>query len=635
MTSWCGGRWFVVLPDHEAAPAVFERLRPYACRVVPHASGRPWLLGCWPKEESATAAAGADRALLIGRVQDRPAGLTPRGLATELPGSFHLLVSRDGRVLARGTCTGDRRLYTARVRGLTVAADRASTLAWLTGAGPDPARLAAGLLVPCVPYPLNAAPVWAGVDAVRPGDALHLETDGTARTGRWWQAPPADLPLEQAARGLREALRAAVAARVRPGELWGADLSGGMDSTSLCFLAHEAGARLVALTMELSAVGSQDARYAREAARQLPGVTHLTVPTGELAALFAGLEGRNPPADGPTALVRNRAQQEDTARLLLGHGAPRRLCGHGGDDVVTPPPAYLHRLLRHRPLTALRHAAAHRAALRWPLRATAAQLLSRRGPAGRLAAQAAALDGVRRGAAPACDWGPRPALPPWVTPGARELVAERLRALAEGCEPLGRDRGTHAWVQALHGAGRLAFQIAEGSERAGLPADMPFCDDAVFAACLRARPEEAGHPARFKPLLTAAMRGIVPEAILRRTTKDRAGDEWHAGLRAQRRTLASWAEDSRLAALGLADPAVLRRVLLAPALLTAGVAELEPTLAAEEWLRDVEAHSLARPPSAPAPPAAAASGFSPHPPPHLKEHRRDPSAGTARPAASP
>lgn len=558
--------------------------------------------------------AGRDRTVLIGSSPLSHGELATPDLAAGTAGSFHLLASRDGRVLARGTNAGDRRLYTARVHGITVAADRALTLAWLVGAEPDPTQLAVGLLVPCVPHPLDAAAVWSGVAAVQPGDALHLGTDGTARTERWWHPPSADLPIAEAGRGLREALRAAVAVRVRPGEVWGADLSGGMDSTSLCFLAHEAGARLVAVTMELAAVGSQDAHYAREAARHLPGVTHLTVPTSELPDLFAELEQRNPPGDAPTALVRNRAQQNETARMLVRHGAPRRLCGHGGDDAVIPPPAYLHRLLRDRPAAAWRSAAEHRAAGRWPLTATVGQLLSRRGLAGWLAEQAATLGGVRRGAAPGCDWGPRLALPRWATREARDLVAARLRAVAEGCEALAADRGTHAWAQSFRAAGSLAGQIADWSHHVGLPTDMPFCDDAVFDACLRVRPQEAGDPARFKPLLTTAMRGVVPEAVLRRTTKDHAGHEWYAGLTAQRRVLASWAEDSRLANLGLADPVVLRRTLLAPALLTGGVSELEPTLATEEWLRDLEARPF---------------------PPHLKEHRCDLSSTPGGPATPP
>ncbi|MFI9723910.1 asparagine synthase-related protein [Streptomyces sp. NPDC052396] len=102
------------------------------------------------------------------------------------------------------------------------------------------------------------------------------------------------------------------------------------------------------------------------------------------------------------------------------------------------------------------------------------------------------------------------------------------------------------------------------------------------------RPHEAASPWSYKPLLAAAMDGLVPEPILRRTTKDHCMPEWQEGLRLQRHTLAAWADDSRLVAAGVADEAELRRALLSPALLAGSVSELEMTLAAEAWLRDVE-----------------------------------------------
>ncbi|PAZ12400.1 asparagine synthase [Streptomyces sp. SA15] len=601
----------MALPDRDAALAAAARLASYACRTLTHASGRPWLLGCWPDDEAVTAQAGTARLAAIGRTSLTPHDLVARGPGvTGAAGSFHLLASVDGEVYARGTATGVRRLCTADADGVTFAADRAHTLAWLTGADPDPARLAARLLLPDPPFPIETSAMWRGVRAVQPGHALRLGRDGSVRTERWWRPPPSDLPLEQAATLLRDALRAAVAVRVRPGDVWGADLSGGMDSTSACFLAHEAGADLVAVTLEWSAAGNEDARHAREAARHLPGITHFVLPSSELPGHFSGLGERHPPGDEPSVLLRDRAQQSELAGLLRDHGVRGRLSGHGGDHVVTPLPAYLHPLLRRRPLTGLAHLAAHRARSRWPLVATLRQLVSRPSLAAWIREQADALGPLRRGEPPMCGWGFPVALPPWATGRARDLAAGLLREAADrDGVPLGPDRGTHAWVHLARLAGSTATHLSAWGAVDGLPVETPFCDDAVLDACLRVRPEDAGHPAVYKPLLAAAMRGIVPEAILTRTTKDHCGDEWYAGLATQRRTLAAWTADSRLAAAGLADPAALRRAVLAPGLLNGGVCELEPTLGIEEWLRDLEAR--------------------PHPH-HLKEHPHEPA-----PAATP
>jgi asparagine synthase (glutamine-hydrolysing) len=247
----------------------------------------------------------------------------------------------------------------------------------------------------------------------------------------------------------------------------------------------------------------------------------------------------------------------------------------------------VHGLLRRSPAAGLRHAAGQRARYRRPFRTTVEALLDRRSYASWLAdaAEQLRLPAVRAD----FGWGVAPRLPLWASDQAVELCREQLRAAArDAVEPLHRERGRHAWIAAAQWAGLTAGHLGHHSALAGLPVHAPFCDDAVIAAALAARPHEAASPWSYKPLLAAAMDGLVPEHILRRTTKDHCMREWQDGLRLHRRTLATWAEDSRLVAAGLADEEALRRALLSPGLLTGGAGELEATLAAEAWLRDVE-----------------------------------------------
>ncbi|MFJ2913504.1 asparagine synthase-related protein [Streptomyces sp. NPDC087228] len=187
-------------------------------------------------------------------------------------------------------------------------------------------------------------------------------------------------------------------------------------------------------------------------------------------------------------------------------------------------------------------------------------------------------------------WGPRPALPPWASDQAVDLVATVLRRAAEDTEPLDPDPGRHAWLHQMREAGRGAALLHEASITHELPMDSPLCDDAVLTACLTVRPHEAGHPWAYKPLLAAAMEGLVPEHILHRTTKDHCGPDWYLGLRTHRRHLSDIADTSHLAAAGLADQELLRRALISPDLNTGGAPEVENTLGAEAWLRDLAAH---------------------------------------------
>lgn len=630
----------MVLPDCQPASAVARRLLPRACHHLTHASGRPWLIGCWPAgDDMRVTTRGNDRFAVSGPCASDPyaadscasdpytadlPGLDPRcgpeRLLSGVAGSFHVLASLDGRVYARGDRAGARRLYLARAGGVTVLADRAHVLAWLTGAAVERAHLAARLLGAALPHPLGDAPMWQGIHLVPPGQAVLLDRHGGHRLQT--AAGPTGagtLPLEEGAAGLREALLRAVAARIRPGQVWGADLSGGMDSTSLCFLAVRAGARVVAATLHWSGADNQDIRYAALAAGHLPGLTHLTFPAGRLPAMWSGLAERRDPGDEPGPALRDLAHQDHISGELARHGATRRLSGHGGDHLVVAPAGYLTALARRRPLLALRHAAAHRAGRRWSLPGTARMLLPAPGYPAWLRSLADQLRATPHAGTPhaaASDagtsdtaashtavlhaaalqdgavrpvpspWGPSPYLPSWCHP-ATDLVADLLLTTASRAEPLADEPGAHAWRHQARQAARSAACI-----RHTYALDSPFCDDEVLDACLAVRAHEAGAAWSYKPLLAAAMRGLVPEEILRRTTKDSCELDWYAGMRAQQRELAAWAGDSHLVAAGLADPGALRRTLLSPGLARAGCDVVEATLGAEAWLRDLAAHPV-------------------------------------------
>ena len=144
---------------------------------------------------------------------------------------------------------------------------------------------------------------------------------------RWWQAPEPELPLEEGARALREALLEAVDLRARGGGVLGMDLSGGLDSTSLCFLAARTGARLVTVTLRWAAAGNEDAIWADRAAAHLPGCERLVYGPDQLPAFFTGIGslGDGGSADEPTMDVREGAQQDVIDQELLARGVRLRL----------------------------------------------------------------------------------------------------------------------------------------------------------------------------------------------------------------------------------------------------------------------------------------------------------------------
>ena len=601
MVHKCQKCWFVVLPDYEPAFGVAERICRLACRRVAHQSGRPWLVGCWPDEHAVIGSADRIRVILLGQVALSGDELTAKlrqvqsieqldELTATVAGSFHLVASANGRMRVQGSLSEARRVFFTRVDGMTVAADRADLVAWLCGAGLDMRQVAARMAYGDLPHPLASMALWSGVTGLPGNCALYLDDTGHSRVTRRWSAPEPALSLAEGAAAVRTALIDAVTARVQPGEKLAADLSGGLDSTSLCFLAAQAGAKLITVTLRWAAPGNEDVVWAEQAAGLLPGLERLVYSPDQLPACFTGISRPTEPSDEPTLAIRDRAIQVAISTEMVARGARTRLIGHGGDHVLQAAPNYLQTLLRRHPRQALRHARGWRALRRWPVADTARVLLDAR-PYHRWLASLADRLTAPTGMTSAPDgWGGELRLPPWASLRAVEAVTSLLEENAKAADPLAPTRGQHARLHNAQAAGRIARQLEQLTTLAGLPASSPFCDDRVINACLAVRGQETHNPWEYKPLLVAAMHGLVPDSVLTRTTKDNSSAEWFAGLRTHRAELAALAEDSQLINLGLADPDALRQILATPQLCHLPAVTLENTLACEIWLRDLTAH---------------------------------------------
>ncbi|MGW5132364.1 lasso peptide isopeptide bond-forming cyclase [Streptomyces sp. NPDC004135] len=592
-----GDAHFTVFTDREDAAAVARSFARPGTRTLPHPSGRPWLVGRWDDEEIVTAQAGRAALAVVGccpveagelrRYAERLRDLADVDvLARSLPGSFHLVAALDGRLRVQGTASGLRLVFHATVDGVRVAATRADVLAGALGAAPDPERLAVRLLWPA-PYPLSETSLWRDVTAVPPQDALFVGADGRgARHARWWTPPEPVRPLADSAPSVREALTAAVDARTRAGGVVSCDLSGGLDSTSLCFLADRSTARVVAATWPGRDPADTDLYWAEQAAKHLPDVEHVVWDADASPLVYEDLLTIDDLLDEPTIGVMDRSRVLHHLPALAERGSRLHLTGVGGDHVAWCSEAYYHRLARTRPLFAWRQLRGFRALWQWPLGDTLRALADSR-PYGRWLADAA---GRLRVPSPAnvttsLGWGMPPRLFDWVTPDAEQAVRRALGEAAATATPLHPDRGLHADLEQIRSCTRIIRQWDRMAARAGLPMASPFLDDRVIEACLAVRPSERVSPWQYKPLLTAAMRGVVPDACLRRTDKAAASMDAADGLRTHRGDLLALWEDSRLEALGLVDGHALRRLAQRPATPGLRDAILYSTIAAEVWLR--------------------------------------------------
>ncbi|MET9507333.1 lasso peptide isopeptide bond-forming cyclase [Streptomyces flavidovirens] len=604
-----GDAHFAVFTDREDAAAVARSFSRPGSRTLTHASGRPWLVGHWHDDEIVTAHAGRTGLAVIGccpvdatELQRRAGRLRDLAeldvLARSLPGSFHLVAALDGRIRVQGTASGLRLVFHAAVGGAQVAASRADVLAAALGAGLDEEQLAVRLLWP-VPHPLAETPMWRGITAVSPHDALIVAADGrTVRHSRWWTPPEPVRTLADGAPLVREALTAAVDARTRQGGVVSCDLSGGLDSTSICFLAERSPARVVASTWPGRDPADTDLYWAEQAARSMPDVDHVVWDADASPLVYNDLLGIDDLLDEPTIGVMDRSRVLHHLPAMAERGSRLHLTGIGGDHVAWCSEAYYHRLLRTRPLFALSQLRGFRALWQWPLGGTARALADSR-PYGKWLADSSGRlrDPLPATVSTSLGWGMPPRLFGWVTPDAAQAAQRALREAAANAVPLHPDRGMHADLEQIRSCTRLIRQWDRMAARAGVPMASPFLDDRVIESCLAVRPSERVTPWQYKPLLTAAMSGLVPDACLRRTNKAAASMDASNGLREHRGELLKLWEDSRLEQLGLVDGNALRRLAQRPSTPELRDAILYSTIAAEVWLRGLSRNTE---PTAPA-----------------------------------
>ncbi len=610
-----GTPWFVVLPDAAAAAPVAAVVRPAAVHEIEHPSGRPWLLGNWAAEEMAVGAATGVKVAVLGqhdldaerlhRVARSVGSVSDLNtFAGTIDGSVHLMASAAGRVRVQGTLTGLRRVFHTRLGHCDLASDRPDVLAHLTDAALDTDVLAYHLLSPSMLGPITHRSLWRGVSGLPPRDYLVLDdAERPARTVRWWRPPAPTVPLSEGAELFGEALSRAVDVRARTAVHVSSDL-GGFDSTTLCCLAARRGP-VVACTIGAHDPAVDDLPWARHTVDVVPGITHVVLAGRQLPAAYDGLSRLDEPPDAPnfthvaracyTALWRSATRhREDGFREHGVHEHGVHFAGLGGDEVAGGTLNHVYDMLRT-PWTSRRSLRGFMARGRWPLRSMAALWWDRRSYGRWLAEEVAdkLLLPLPSTFAPPHRWGDPSRMPPWASAEAVASVRATLRELADAAEPWSPHHGQHGDLDMLFGTAQDARYIAHAARRFGITLALPYYDDRVVEAALSIRTPERVTPWAYKPLLTAATKGLIPDSVFARTTKAEGSHGLHTGWSANRSRLLALFDESLLATSGLIDVEELHRAFRAPLAAFDDSHIFDSTLGCETWLRS---HADAEPP---------------------------------------
>ncbi|MEU2855640.1 albusnodin/ikarugamycin family macrolactam cyclase [Streptomyces syringium] len=488
--------------------------------------------------------------------------------ATRLPGSYLTVArSRDG-VRVAGDRAGVMTVYWLPLEDQVLWATAAVPLAAVTQARADLSLLMGSFMLTGVDV-LASHSLFHGVRRVPPGHVLVLPDHGPARTAPARENSPALSPAEGAQR-LRTAVRTAVARRARATGHLSADLSGGIDSSSIACLAAADRPLLAVTYTDVHLADDDDLRYARRLADTVPGITHQVVNGQGTGGHFAGLEDAAalPPTDTPSFTLGLIAIKDAQFAPVIAHDSTAHLTGRGGDDVLDAVRSHpVDLCLAGRRIEALRRAAGYARARRSSVHRMWGELLrtAATGYPQALAALAASLArppaGVRPyGAAPweAMRWCSTTGAEPWLTRGGRRALSVLVETRAAQVDPDVSPARLHERLGLeLMADGHATFDTISRT-RWSIPLHAPFLDTAVVDAALAIEPGERVRPGVYKALARTVFDGLVPDFLLHRPTKTTFASSVYAGLRRNAPALRGIIGGSALARAGLLDA---RRVL--------------------------------------------------------------------------
>ncbi|HEX3811771.1 MAG TPA: albusnodin/ikarugamycin family macrolactam cyclase [Mycobacteriales bacterium] len=596
-------RWFGGADGIPAAQVPY----PVGARLIWDDQRPLWTVDEWPTHEVRTASRGERRLAVLGvcsATEQELAAVVTAPLTDDLayrwPGSYTVIhQDRDGTHICTDLGWASP-IYTIRHGGGTVFGSSALPLAALTGWHIDPEWLVARLVCPEQPSLMYGRSPFREVATTPPATVLTLLRDGRRQTRSVWR--PATTSVREGAGLLCDALVGGIEARTLAAGAVTSDLSGGLDSGSVTMLAAAAmsAGRVHAVTLHPAGVtGGGDLDAARRVAGLEPRIQHVLLPLGREALPYTDLAAV-PATDEPAASTVTVARFRTQLCLLKEFGSDCHLTGDGGDAVLTAPLTYLADLARSRKFsTLIRHATgwarlynrSSTALLRAALRSGRT---SHEAAAHARSAQLLSGDGAEPGdAGDLIDrWqtGP-PAL--WLTPEARCIAANLIRE--NRCDDMTTAVGDVAALAGITMIGRCDRSEAQLTEHFGVPLHNPFLDSAVIHACLSVPAEHRTSPFAAKPLLRAALHGIVPDAVLDRRTKGDFTPDEYLGIRANHVALRELFDRPRLADLGLTEPAAICDVIeRAVAGLPFDLPAFDALVATETWLTTIAHESRPR-----------------------------------------
>jgi asparagine synthase (glutamine-hydrolysing) len=437
-----------------------------------------------------------------------------RALPPRMRGDFALLIwdqERGEGLLARDQL-GVRSIFLHDAGGSLCFASEICHLLALLPRRPAPDRVSVAHWLAGGHRP-GAATLYEGIHRLNPGAMLLLDRKGVREAPYWtprFSEPLGESEPQLAAR-VRMALDRAVGRRIAPDGQTGVLMSGGLDSASVAAIAAGlAPGRVSAYSAVFPEHPAVDESALIE---QLRGTLSLTGVTAEVRVgglLASALESSE--AWGLPLLSWGDFWAIPLLRAAAAVGVRVTLGGDGGDELFG---ARMHlladRLRAGHPLESVRLARELPGAGDRPARRDVARIVAHAAVAGALPYRLHKLGRAPFARRNAPDW----------------LCAQVARDLLGSEDPLAWKRmdGPRWWAEIAHGLTRGVEEagVFEHQRRraasVGLEARHPLFDLDLVELCLRQPPRATFDRYRNRPVLRAAMKGLLPDAVRRRPYK--------------------------------------------------------------------------------------------------------------------
>lgn len=388
--------------------------------------------------------------------------------------------------------------------------------------------------------PWSGRTIWRGVREIHRGGVLTV-TDGHATEDIVWRPTPPRGPTSPAEvdASFRQLLFAATDAALRAPSPLLCDVSGGLDSSTICAIAallarrRRSASRVVGWS---TANPSSNDGDTQRAVCEYVGIQSVTLNIDDHLP-FQRLGYSELPTSG---FVQCEAADSVMRAYCRTHGIRARLTGHGADALLQkgmPPPSYLADWIRAgRVLDWARDVHAHVAAGRF-----SAWHLLRDCTIGSMDMHAGRF---------------RHCLPPWFTTRFRARVAD-----AQADFEARRHRVLSSTARERVFRSTLSFVPYHGNM---LPDErMPFAYRPLVEFLLGLEWSHLTRPGEDRPLVRRALSGILPATVLDRRANSRHSASVIAGLRAAWPKISPLMTGEQLGAMGAIEPKAFQKALTA------------------------------------------------------------------------